>query len=193
MVGYAVLIIQRLQYNINMATGNYFKTKMSMGIAFPLWLLIAGVTTVLVGCENQNFKKAGETIKETTIKTGEVAKDIGRGISEETQYIVEEVRKGANIVVSEVKEGGIFISKKWEFVIDKTKEEFSEAAIAARIKAKYAKSPKVSALHISVTVENNRVILTGKAHCKEEIIEAINLALSVEGVENVTSLLEIRK
>lgn len=156
-------------------------------------LLIAGVNIILLGCENQNIKKAKETIRDTTIKTGEAAKDIGREISEETSFIIEEIKKGTDVVVSEIKEGGIQISKKGEVLIDRTEEEFSEAAITAKIKAKYAKSPKVSALHIHVTTEKGRVILTGKVHCKEEIIEAINLALSVEGVENVTSLLEIRK
>ena len=78
-------------------------------------------------------------------------------------------------------------------LIAQTKEEFSEAAITAKIKAKYARSPKVSALHINVTTVKDQVILAGTVHCKEEIVEAINLALSVEGVENVTSLLEIRK
>ena len=95
--------------------------------------------------------------------------------------------------IAEIKEGGIFVSKKGEVLIAQTKEEFSEAAITAKIKAKYARSPKVTALHINVTTVKDQVILAGTVHCKEEIVEAINLALGVEGVENVTSLLEIRK
>jgi len=54
-------------------------------------------------------------------------------------------------------------------------------------------SPKVSALHINVTTVKDQVTLTGNVHCKDEIVEAINLALSVEGVKNVTSLLETRQ
>ena len=112
--------------------------------------------------------------------------------STDKNYLYE-VKKGTNIVAAEIKEGGIFVSKKGEVFIAQTKGEFSEAAITAKIKAKYARSPKVSALHINVTTVKDQVILAGTVHCKEEIVEAINLALGVEGVENVTSLLEIRK
>jgi len=146
-----------------------------------------------LGCENPSIKKAGEKIKESSVTTGEAAKELGQNISEETRAILEEVKKGTNIVATEIKEGGIFVSKKGEVLIDRTKEEFSEVSITAKIMAKYAKSPKVSALHIHVTTVKDQVILAGTVHCKEEIIEAINLAMSVEGVENVTSLLEIRK
>ena len=146
-----------------------------------------------LGCANSNIQRSGETIKDASAKTGEAVKDFGRGISEETAAIVEEIKEGANVVASEIKEGGILVSKKGEVLIDKTKKEFSEAAITAKIKAKFAKSPKVSALRIGVTTVEDRVILTGKAHGKDEVVEAIKLALSVEGVENVTSLLEIQK
>ena len=156
-------------------------------------LLFAGIIPFILGCENPSIKKAGEKIRESSVATGEAAKELGQNISEETKAILEEVKKGANVVVTEIKEGGIFVSKKGEVLIDRTKEEFSEVSITAKIMAKYAKSPKVSALHIHVTTVKDQVILAGTVHCKEEIIEAINLAMSVEGVENVTSLLEIRK
>lgn len=155
--------------------------------------LVAGIMLFILGCENPNIKKAGEKIKESSVKTGEAAKDLGRGISEETTSIIEEIKKGTNIVATEIKEGGILVSKKGEALADRTREEFSEVVVTAKIKAKYAKSPKVSALNINVTTVKDQVILAGTVHCKEELVEAINLALSVEGVENVTSLLEIRK
>ena len=145
-------------------------------------LPVSIVILSLVGCGNPEVKKAGEA-----------ARDLGRGISDETGAIIEEIKKGTNVVVTKVKGGGIYVSKKGEALVDKTKEEFSDTAITAKIKAKYVKSSKVSALHISVSTVKDRVILTGKVRCKDEIIEAINLAVSVEGVENVTSLLEIRK
>ena len=156
-------------------------------------LLLAGIIPFVLGCENPGIKKVGEKITESSVKTGEAAKELGQNVSEETMAILEEIKKGTNVVVTEIKEGGIFVSKKGEVLIDRTKEEFSEVSITAKIMAKYAKSPKVSALHINVTTVKDQVILAGTVHCKEEIIEAINLAMSVEGVENVTSLLEIRK
>lgn len=156
-------------------------------------LLFAGIIPFVLGCENPSIKEAGEKIRESSVKTGEAVKELGQNVSEETRVILEEIKKGTNVVVTEIKEGGIFVSKKGEVLIDRTKEEFSEVSITAKIMAKYAKSPKVSALHINVTTVKDQVILAGTVHCKEEIVEAINLAMSVEGVENVTSLLEIRK
>ena len=131
--------------------------------------------------------------KEDAKRIGEKAKELGREISEETRLIIEEIKKGTSAVVTEIKEGGILVSRTGEVLIDRTREEFSEAAITATIKAKYAKSPKVSAVHINITTDKGNVILSGTAHCKEEIVEAINLAMSVEGVKNVTSLLEMRE
>lgn len=145
-----------------------------------------------LGCANPNIRQAGEKIKESTVKTGEAAKDLGRGISEETALIIDEIKKGTNVVAAEIKEGGIFVSQKGAALANKTKEELSDIAITAKIKAKYAQSSKVSALSINVTTVDKKVILSGKVHCKEEIVEAIRLALSIEGVEDVTSRLEIR-
>ena len=156
-------------------------------------LLTTGIILSLFGCENPSIKKAGETFKESSVKTGEAVKDLGRGVSEETGYIIEEIKKGTDVMVEEIKDGGIFVSKKGEELVGRTKEEFSEVSITTQIKAKYAMSPKVSALHINVTTVKDQVTLTGNVHCKDEIVEAINLALSVEGVKNVTSLLETRQ
>lgn len=157
------------------------------------FILVACVFYPLLSCESPEIKNASENIKEGTKKTGEATKELGREISEETRLIIEEIKKGTSAVVTEIKEGGILVSRKGELLIDRTREEFSEAAITATIKAKYAKSPKVSALHINITTDKGNVILSGTAHCKEEIVEAINLAMSVEGVKNVTSLLEMRE
>lgn len=166
--------------------------KTSKGIDLSARLFATSLLFFLSGCENINFKKAGEKITESSARTGEAAKDLNYGISEETRFIIDEIKKGANVVAAEIKEGGVFVSKKGEVLLGKTSERLSEIAITAKIKAAYAKSPRVSALHIGVTTVEDRVILSGKVHCKDEIIEAIRLALSVEGVENVTSLLEIR-
>ncbi len=171
----------------------FFRSGIKMKKILMGSLPVSIVILSLLGCGNPEVKKAGEKTKESTAKAGEAARDLGRGISDETGVIVEEIKKGANVVVTKVKGGGIYVSKKGEALIDKTKEEFSDTAITAKIKAKYVKSPQVSALHIGVSTVKGRVILTGKVRCKDEIIEAINLAVSVEGVGNVTSLLEIRK
>lgn len=167
--------------------------KISRCAVSSVCLLAACLFSFLLGCENPSIKKASEKIKESSVTTGEAVKELGQGISEEAKAILEEMKKDTNVVVTEIKEGGIFVSKKGAVLIDRTKEEFSEVSITAKIKAKYARSPKVSALHINVTTVKDQVILAGTVHCKEEIVEAINLAMSVEGVENVTSLLEIRK
>jgi len=169
------------------------KKKSRCTVSSVVCLLIIGMIFFFLGCKNPSIKRAGEKIKESSVTTGAAVKELGQNVSEETMAILEEIKKGTNGVVTEIKEGGIFVSKKGEVLIDRTKEEFSEVSITAKIMAKYAKSPKVSALHIHVTTVKDQVILAGTVHCKEEIIEAINLAMSVEGVENVTSLLEIRK
>lgn len=157
-----------------------------------LSLLVIGTNIVFLGCENPNMRKAEVAIKESAAKTGEAAKDLGTGISDETSYIIEEIKKGANVTVSEIKNGGILVSKKGEDLFDKTKEKFSAPDVTSEIQAKYANSPKFSGLHIIVSTVKDHVTLSGTVHNKEEIIEAINLALSVKSVKHVTSLLEVK-
>ena len=49
---------------------------------------------------------------------------MGRGISDETGAIIEEIKKGTNVVVAKVKGGGIYVSKKGRHWSIKLKKNF---------------------------------------------------------------------
>lgn len=66
------------------------------------------------------------------------------------------------------------------------KENVSDAAITAKIKAEFAKDKQVSALNINVdTDKKGAVTLKGTAKSKEEAAKAESIAKGVSGVTSV--------
>ena len=72
-------------------------------------------------------------------------------------------------------------------------EYIDDAAITARIKAKYVESKTVNASTVSVETQNGEVILSGFAKNSEEKTQAEALARQVKGVREVKNALEVRK
>ena len=70
---------------------------------------------------------------------------------------------------------------------------FSDAALTASIKTKFAADPLVSALRIDVDTMNQVVTLNGEVKSEAERDQAIKLAREVDGVKSVTDRLTLKK
>ncbi|NNL84133.1 MAG: BON domain-containing protein [Myxococcales bacterium] len=70
-------------------------------------------------------------------------------------------------------------------------EETADVAIGAKVKAKLAADPQVSALNIDVDVDRGVVTLKGVVRQESEREEAERLARSTTGVEAVRNLIEV--
>ena len=68
----------------------------------------------------------------------------------------------------------------------------ADAAITAKIKAKYVFEPNLSALSISVNTTDGRVTLAGNVASHEQIGRAIFIALETRGVQEVNSTLQVK-
>jgi len=67
-----------------------------------------------------------------------------------------------------------------------------DAAITARIKAKFVESKAVDATAVSVETQHGEVILSGFAKSSDEKTQAELLAREVKGVRDVKNALEVR-
>lgn len=68
-----------------------------------------------------------------------------------------------------------------------------DAAITAKIKAKYAIDRDLSALGISVNTTDGRVTLAGNVPSPEQIGKAMLLALETDGVREVNSTMQVKR
>ena len=69
-------------------------------------------------------------------------------------------------------------------------QHIDDAALASRVKARFAADPEVKARNIDVDAEEGVVVLTGRVETKDQKREAEDLAMSTEGVWRVRNLLE---
>ena len=69
----------------------------------------------------------------------------------------------------------------------------SDAAITAKIKAKYALDKELSAWKISVSTSGGHVSLSGTMPSHELIGKAVMIALDTDGVRDVSSTLQVKK
>ncbi len=67
------------------------------------------------------------------------------------------------------------------------KTQLSDSAVTAKVKAKFAMSPVVKALNVSVTTTNGDVALAGTVATDMEYERAVALAESVDGVSDVNA------
>jgi hypothetical protein len=72
------------------------------------------------------------------------------------------------------------------------KHSLSDATITARVKARLARDPDLSAWNISVNTTDGVVTLSGKVSSAEQIVKAMQLTMATEGVVEAISSLQIK-
>jgi gas vesicle protein len=95
--------------------------------------------------------------------------------------IKEELSRTGNVLRRSAREFGSVVA-----------DASADAAITAKIKAKYALDRDLSALSISVNTTDGRVTLAGNVGSPEQIGKAMLVALETEGVREVNSTLQVK-
>jgi osmotically-inducible protein OsmY len=138
---------------------------------------------------SQEISSAEEGMK-GSVKEG--VKETAGAISDTTKDIADEVRKKKKMVVDEIKEGWFSVKKSAKGAYGSTKEESTETAITAKVKAKLLASKKRNAFdEIDVSTEGRTVNLSGFVNTAKDAADAIEIALGVKGVEKVISKIEV--
>ncbi len=96
--------------------------------------------------------------------------------------IQEELTKTGKVVRRQMRDLGTAVA-----------DASADAAITAKIKAKYALDRELSAWGISVSTTDGRVTLSGNISSPKLIGKAMMLALETDGVREVSSTLQVKK
>jgi hyperosmotically inducible periplasmic protein len=145
-------------------------------------LLLIGAAAYWYLSEGRNrsdVQKAQEEITSGAERMKDAIKDKMPEIR--TEDIKEELAKTGKVVRQKAKEAGTAIA-----------DATADARITGAIKAKLVADPDLSALKISVNTTDGVVTLSGSVTSEEKIAKAMNLALSVDGVREAISTLQIK-
>jgi osmotically-inducible protein OsmY len=119
---------------------------------------------------NQDFKAAGEQIKDGA------------------QQVGEQLKEGADQAGAAIQRGTERVQERVEPV---AKRMVNDASLTAQVKSRLAGDPAINALYIDVDTSNSRVTLRGKVGLAEQKTAAEKIARETPGVTDVVNLLQV--
>ncbi len=125
------------------------------------------------------LEKAGDQITEGA---NELKDKWNENVDLDTDKIREELARSGKVIRKKAEQAGTRIA-----------DATSDTRITAEIKSKLALESDLSALKISVNTTDGIVTLSGSASSLEAIQKAMKLALSVDGVTQVVSSLQVKE
>jgi hyperosmotically inducible protein len=108
-----------------------------------------------------------------------------RGSAQDFDLDVERIK-------AELKQTGRVVRRKAVEAAHKLDESTRDARTTAKIKARLALDPDLSARDIGVSTTDGRVTLSGRVNTPEDVARAIRLAMQEEEVVEVDSTLQVR-
>jgi len=136
--------------------------------------------------------EAEQRFRESADKAGAAASEAAHHLSDSLKAKFETLNLSSDEVKQEMAEKGKIVRRKAQQLGTEVKDEAADARIVTAIKAKYAADSDLSVWSISVSCHQGHVALTGTVPNEEGVSKAVTLALEPDGVEDVTSTLEIK-
>ena len=118
---------------------------------------------------------------------------ISEGADDLKQKWNENVDLDTDKIKEELSRTGTVIRKKAQQAGTAISDAASDARITTEIKGKFALESDLSALRISVNTTDGIVTLSGTVSSHDAIQKAMELALSIDGVTQVVSSLQVKK
>jgi hyperosmotically inducible protein len=148
------------------------------------FLLGIAVTVAAIwyyGDKNPRTHQAKEDLQDAATHTKDVVRDKLDSLNLTPDNIKDELARTGQVV-----------RRKAENLGNTIADSTADARITGTIKAKLVADPDLSALSISVNTTAGRVTLSGTVSSHEKIAKAIQLAMSVDGVQEVVSTLQVK-
>jgi gas vesicle protein len=136
--------------------------------------------------------EAEQRFKESADQAGAAATEAAHHLSDAFKAKLETLDLRADEIKAEMAKTGKIVRRKAQEIGSHAEDAAADARIDAAIKAKYAADSDLSVWSISVSSHQGHVALSGTVPNPEGVGKAITLALEVDGVEDVTSTLEIK-
>jgi hyperosmotically inducible periplasmic protein len=125
-------------------------------------------------------------------KAGADASDAAHNLSDAFKAKLETLDLRGDQIKDEMARTGKIVRRKAQEIAGQVADATADARCVAAIKAKYAADPDLSVWSISVSCHDGHVGLSGTVPTAEGVGKAVALALEVNGVQDVTSTLEIK-
>ncbi len=120
------------------------------------------------------------------------AKETAQHISDALKAKFDTLDLRADEIKDEMAKTGKVVRRKARDLGNQVADAADDARIVTEIKAKYAADSDLSVWKISVSCDQGHVKLSGTVSAPENIAKAIEAALEVNGVQDVTSTLEVK-
>jgi len=136
--------------------------------------------------------EAEQRFKDSADQAGAAATEAAHHLSDAFKAKLETLDLRADEIKAEMAQTGKIVRRKAQEIGTHAEDAAGDARIVAAIKAKYATDPDLSVWSISVSSHQGHVALSGTVPTPEGVGKAVTLALEADGVEDVTSTLEIK-
>lgn len=153
--------------------------KFLVGLLLGIALTVAAIW--FYSDKNANARHAKEDLQNAGTQTRDYVRDKIDSLNLTPDNIKDEMARTGKVIRTKAQDLG-----------NKIADATADARITATIKAKLVANRDLSALDISVSTTNGRVTLSGTVASPDRIAEAIKLAYSVDGVQEVVSTLQIK-
>jgi osmotically-inducible protein OsmY len=136
--------------------------------------------------------EAEQRFKDSADQAGVAAKEAAHHLSDALKAKFETLDLSDQQIKDEMAQNGKIVRRKAHELGTRVEDAAGDARIETAIKAKYAADPDLSVWSIAVSCHQGHVALSGTVPTPEGVGQAITLALEPDGVEDVTSTLEIK-
>jgi osmotically-inducible protein OsmY len=159
--------------------------------------LIVGIIVGAVGYwfvqeKGRQHPESEQRYEDAAGRVGAAASETAHDLADAFQAKLETLDLRSDQIKDEMARTGKVFRRKAHEIAGQVEDAAADARQVAAIKAKYAADPDVSVWSISVSDHEGHVSLSGTVPTAEGVGKAVALALQVEGVQDVTSTLEIK-
>jgi len=159
--------------------------------------LLVGIVVGAVGYwfiqeKARQHPETEQRYEQAAAKAGAAANEAAHNLSDAFTAKFETLDLRGDQIKDEMARTGKIVRRKAHEVAGRVADAAVDARIVTAIKAKYAADPDLSVWAISVSCHDGHVTLSGTVPNAEGVAKAVALALEAEGVEDVSSTLEIK-
>jgi hyperosmotically inducible periplasmic protein len=133
-----------------------------------------------------------QRFEEAAGRVGASAKETAHDLSDAFKAKLETLDLRSDQIKDEMTRTGKVFRRKAQEIAGQVADAASDARAVAAIKTKYAADSDLSVWSISVSCSGGHVALSGTVPNTEGVGKAVALALQTDGVQDVTSTLEIK-
>jgi len=155
-------------------------------------IILGGAGYWFIQKQAREHPEAEQRYEESAHRAGAAASESAHNLSDALKAKLETLNLRGDQVKDEMARTGKVVRRGTQDFAGKVADAASDARAVTEIKAKYAADSDLSVWSISVSCHEGHVALSGTVPNPEGVGKAVALALQADGVQDVTSTLEIK-